>query len=274
MRSLRVLVIGILGVASFTVMTSAQQRGIEIRDAAGPLEQQAKPLTPNTPLPRFKSATQPAEYPWELRRIGARAALVVQVTVDKSGRVVEARRTQGVLIQTALGSPNDADARTLAADAVMESTSLALKNLRFDEPAAGPSTFPVSFGFAGGQTRYALTDRADVLPAEAAPGPWAASQGALPTGQINPPKRTKYVKPVYPKTALDKRVQGTVQLEIVIGPDGRVSDARVLKSVPLLDQAAIEATMQARYEPSMVYGNPVSVVHVVSHTFSFKTKAE
>ena len=88
------------------------------------------------------------------------------------------------------------------------------------------------------------------------------------------PKQKKYVKPVYSKAALDARVQGTVQLEVVIGPDGRVADTRVLKSRPLLDQSAIEATLQARYEPVAVFGNPTSVVSVVNHTYSFKTKSE
>ena len=118
------------------------------------------------------------------------------------------------------------------------------------------------------------TDPAEILPKEAAPAPWAAAVGALPTGTIQTPKKTKYVKPVYPKAALDARVQGEVVLEIVVGPTGRVTDARIVKSVPLLDQAAIEATMKAVYEPVLVYGNPVSVMQMVTHTFSFKTKAE
>ena len=82
------------------------------------------------------------------------------------------------------------------------------------------------------------------------------------------------MKPVYPQAALDARVQGEVLLEIVIGTDGRVADARILKSVPQLDQAAIEATLAARYEPVQINGLPVRVISMVTHTFSFRTKAE
>jgi protein TonB len=97
----------------------------------------------------------------------------------------------------------------------------------------------------------------------------------MPTGKaIPPPKKTKYVKPIYPKAALDARVQGDVLLEIVIGTDGRVADARILKSIPQLDQSAMEATLAARYEPVEINGIPVRVTSVVTHTFSFKTKAE
>ncbi len=238
------------------------------------MEQQAKPLTKETPLPRFKPASRAPEYPWELRRVGARAAVILQVTVDAAGRIVEARRTQGPLIQVAVGSPNDAAARRAAADAVLRTTSESLKDIRFENPPGGPSTFQMSFAFVAGRSRFALADPGEVLPAEAQPAPWAAAEGALPTGQVKMPKQKKYVKPVYSKAALDARVQGTVQLEVVIGPDGNVVDTRVLKSIPLLDQAAIEATLQARYEPIAVYGNPASVVSIVMHTFSFTTKTE
>ncbi len=276
MRFVGILILGSVIVAGSPVMTAAQSaraQGVEIRDAAGPLEKQATPASATNAPPRRKSIAAP-EYPWELRRIGARAAVIVQVTVDKSGRVVEARRTQGPLIQTAIGSPDDAASRKAAADAVIRETSLALKNWRFNDPAPGPMTFQMSLAFVGGQVNTAYTDPAEVLPQEAAPAPWAAAQGALPTGQVKMPKQTKYVKPVYSKTAIDARVQGTVQLEVVIGPEGRVTDTRVLKSIPLLDQSAIEATLGARYEPIQVYGNPASVVSLVTHTFSFKTKSE
>lgn len=275
MQFARILTIGSLCLGTIPGMSYAQSdRGMEIRETAGPLEQQAKPLTKETPLPRFKASSRAPEYPWELRRVGARSALILQVTVDKSGRIVEARRAQGPLIQVAIGSPNDAAARRAAADAVLRSTSEALKNIRFDDPPGGPSTFQVSFAFVAGNSRFGLADPSEVLPAEAEPAPWAAAQGALPTGQVKMPKQKKYVKPVYSKPALDARVQGTVELEVVIGPDGRVADTRVLKSIPLLDQAAIEATLQARYEPIHVFGNPASVVSVVMHTFSFTTKSE
>lgn len=275
MRFVRLLIIGSLFVGTIPGMSSAQaRRGIEIRETAGPLEQQAKPVTKDTPLPRFKSSSRPPDYPWELRRVGARSALILQVTVDGSGRIVEARRTQGPLIQVAIGSPNDTAARRAASEAVLRSTSEALREIRFEDPPGGPSTFQVSFAFVAGRSRFMLADPAEVLPVEAQPAPWAAAEGALPTGQVKMPKQKKYVKPVYSKAALDARVQGTVQLEVVIGPDGRVTDTRVLKSIPLLDQAAIEATLQARYEPTQVYGNPTSIISVVMHTFSFKTKTE
>ena len=275
MRLVRILLIGSLYLGGVTVVTMAQSRAaVEVRNTTGPLEQQAKPLASGSTLPRRKSAG-PADYPWELRRIGAKAALIVQVTVDGSGRVAEIRRAQGPLLQPAIGSPLNIDAERAAADAVVRSVGAALNRWRFDEPAGGPITFQLSFGFVAGQVNHSLTDPSEVLPAQATPAPWASAEGAMPTGTaIQPPKKTKYVKPVYPKAALDARVQGEVVLEIVIATDGRVADARILKSVPQLDQAAIEATLAARYEPVQINGLPVRVTSIVTHSFSFTTKAE
>jgi TonB family protein len=279
MRLVRILIIGGLCLGGVPVATDAQSRAtVEVRNAVGPLEQQAKPLTAGSAsgqtLPRRRSGDA-ADYPWELRRIGAKAALIVQVTLDKSGRVAEIRRAQGPLLQPAIGSPSDVATERVAADAVLRSVAAALNRWRFDEPAGGPVTFQLSFGFVAGQVNHSLTDPSDVLPSQVAAAPWAAAEGAMPTSKaLAPPKKTKYVKPVYPKAALDARVQGEVLLEIVIDTDGRVADARILKSVPRLDQAAIEATLAARYEPVAINGIPIRVTSIVTHNFSFKTKTE
>ena len=58
------------------------------------------------------------------------------------------------------------------------------------------------------------------------------------------PTKTKHVSPVYPQLAQDSKVQGVVILEALIGVEGKVTNARVLRSVPLLDQAALDAVMQ------------------------------
>ena len=58
-------------------------------------------------------------------------------------------------------------------------------------------------------------------------------------GQIKPPTKVKDVKPVYPAIAQSAGVTGSVTIEATIGEDGKVSDAKVVRSVALLDQAAL-----------------------------------
>jgi protein TonB len=77
-----------------------------------------------------------------------------------------------------------------------------------------------------------------------------------------------HVSPVYPRLALDAHKEGLVILEAVIGEDGSVRDVKVLRSQPLLDQAAIDAVRQWRFTPSMLHGEPVPVVMTVTVNFT------
>jgi protein TonB len=73
---------------------------------------------------------------------------------------------------------------------------------------------------------------------------------------------------VYPPIAQSARVQGVVILEAVIGPTGKVQDVKVLRSIPLLDQAAIDAVRQWEYTPTTLNGVPVPVIMTVTVNFT------
>jgi protein TonB len=72
-----------------------------------------------------------------------------------------------------------------------------------------------------------------------------------------PPRLLKRTQPVYPQEAFIKKIEGTVMLEILIGIDGRVGRARVLRSIPQLDQAAILTVRQWIFSPAVKGGRPV-----------------
>jgi protein TonB len=87
-------------------------------------------------------------------------------------------------------------------------------------------------------------------------------------GQIREPRRLTYVPPVYPPVAQAARVEGIVILEAIIDETGAVRDVRVLRSIPLLDRAAIDAVSRWRYLPTTLNGVAVPVIMTV--TVSFK----
>ncbi len=87
-------------------------------------------------------------------------------------------------------------------------------------------------------------------------------------GNIKPPTKTKHVAPMYPPIAQSSRVQGVVILETTIGPRGRVSGVRVLRSIPLLDQAAVDAVKQWEYTPTLLNGVGVPVIMTVTVNFA------
>lgn len=85
---------------------------------------------------------------------------------------------------------------------------------------------------------------------------------------IQPPRKIADVTPIYPSIAQISRTEGTVILEATIGVDGGVADLRVLRSIPLLDQAALDAVRQWRYAPALLNGAPVPVIMTVTVRFA------
>ena len=87
---------------------------------------------------------------------------------------------------------------------------------------------------------------------------------------ITPPRKIKDVKPVYPAIAQSARVQGVVIIEATIGPNGQVQEAKVLRSIPLLDQAALDAVKQWQFTPTLLNGVPVPVIMTVTVNFTLQ----
>ena len=94
-------------------------------------------------------------------------------------------------------------------------------------------------------------------------------QGPVRVGSaIRPPTKIVDVKPVYPAIAQSARVQGVVILELAIAADGSVTEAKVLRSIPLLDQAAIDAVRQWKFTPTVLAGAAVPVIMTVTVNFT------
>ena len=89
-------------------------------------------------------------------------------------------------------------------------------------------------------------------------------------GSIRPPRKVVDVKPEYPQDAKDAKVQGVVILGIVIGEDGAVIDTEIAQSILELDQAAIDAVSQWKFEPTLLNGEPVEVEMTVTINFTLQ----
>lgn len=87
-------------------------------------------------------------------------------------------------------------------------------------------------------------------------------------GNIREPKKLRNVPPVYPEVAKQARVQGTVVLEATIDPSGRVDNVRVLRGIPLLNDAAVDAVRKWVYSPTLLNGRPVPVIMTVTVNFT------
>jgi protein TonB len=116
------------------------------------------------------------------------------------------------------------------------------------------------------------------LPAEVPPPPPvppAAPRGPVRIGgQIQPPTLTHRVEASYPELAIRAHVEGTVILEAIVNENGEVQSVKVLRSIPLLDNAAIAAVQQWRYSPVVLNGTRVPFILTVVMSFNIPERRQ
>jgi periplasmic protein TonB len=90
-----------------------------------------------------------------------------------------------------------------------------------------------------------------------------------PGGAVTAPRVIREVKPTYTEDAVARRIQGTVVLELVVTREGRPAHIRIVRSLDPegLDEQAIAAVAEWRFEPGRLAGAPVDVVVVVMLDF-------
>jgi protein TonB len=87
-------------------------------------------------------------------------------------------------------------------------------------------------------------------------------------GGVSAPRLIEKTEPEYSEEGRKTKTQGTVVVECVVGPDGRVHSTRVVKSLGMgLDEKALEALRYWKFEPSRKDGQPVSVLVNVEVNF-------
>ena len=97
------------------------------------------------------------------------------------------------------------------------------------------------------------------------------AEGALRAGgTIKAPVKVRNVNPIYPEEAKTAGVSGVVILEARIEGDGSVSRTRILKSIPMLDDAAAGAVLQWEFTPTLLNGQPSPIVMTVTVNFTLQ----
>jgi TonB family protein len=225
--------------------------------------------------------------------------------VRGSGVPILMRREGDQLVFSAVRpGPDDPRASASAMQPFVKAAFDAVRQWQYDPPANAPISFVVGMAFSpdnveAGVIQHGTPSTLGIRPGYAPPPPpppppppatapgaiaeiersmselaarfdgW--TEGALRVGgAIKPPLRVTNVNPVYPDAARAAGVQGVVVIEARLEPDGRVSQARILRSVPLLDQAALDAVMQWEYEPTLLNGVPVPILLTVTTSFTLR----
>jgi periplasmic protein TonB len=90
-----------------------------------------------------------------------------------------------------------------------------------------------------------------------------------PGGSVTAPRVITEVKPTYTNSALAQKIQGTVVIELIVRSNGHPSDIRIVRSLDPggLDEQAVIAAGQWRFEPGRLSGKPVDVIVTVMLDF-------
>jgi len=88
------------------------------------------------------------------------------------------------------------------------------------------------------------------------------------SAQTQQARITHLVQPVYPELARQTKISGTVRMHAIIGKDGAIKQLEAIDGHPLLQQAALNAVSQWRYQPTLANGQPVEVDTTISVNFT------
>ena len=136
----------------------------------------------------------------------------------------------------------------------------------------------------GRLTRFPLTDDFPVCIAGEVGGvPGGIVGGVVDAADVAPAKPVEFdaktmkdpvfvsgPNPQYTEKALEREVQGTVVVKCVVSVDGKIHDCRILRGLPFMDRAVIEALEKRRYTPATQGGRPIEV----DYTFKLTLKLQ
>ena len=230
--------------------TAATPSAENTSTAQSPAGQSPTGITPGEPLYRV-----PPKYPKEARRAKVQGSVTLNAVIGKDGSVQNIKLT--------CGDP-------LLVNAAMD----AVRQWRYKpyqlngEPVEAPTTITVNFSLSNlGNEKIDDCNRlSGPLTAQSVDPAANTEEGEVlkPVNGVIPPHAIYMPEPEYSKKARKAKLQGTVVLSIIINANGEVHEITVEKSLGLgLDEKAIEAVRQWRFEPAMKDGKPVAVrVHV------------
>ena len=200
----------------------------------------------DVPVPRKLKDVRPTP-PLDVPTAGAQSVVVLDATIDPDGKVTSARVVRSV---------PPLDAAAVAAVRQWEFTPTVI------DGRAVPVVMTVAVNFPA----------QGVMPSPSLAPPSASGTSTVQPVRIGngvpPPTVTKRVNASYTAEAMRAGVQGMVAIEVTIDPQGKVSDAKVARSIPLLDASAVAAARQWEFTPTIIDGKSVPVIATIELSFN------
>ncbi|HOW86463.1 MAG TPA: energy transducer TonB [Candidatus Aminicenantes bacterium] len=177
--------------------------------------------------PKIVNQVQPV-YPEDAKKQGIEGTVILEATADIKGKVQEVKVLRGV-------------------EGLNQAAVDAVKQWTYEPMMIDGKPKPVVFTVT---VQFKLDDK-----------------GAKRAGEGQEPKIVKKVDPVYPEGARKQGLEGDVIIEAMVDEAGKVKEAKVLRGVDGLNQAALDAVKQWLYEPAVVDGKPKAVRFTVTIRF-------
>jgi protein TonB len=205
------------------------------------------------------------------------AALLAQVTADSAlpspHRPILFDASQFMPVDIQLPKPRVAPAPSKSQASSLNSAPIVAPTGVIEETGREHEAAPKPGGLIDGIEAGVPSGIADGIGIAAAPPPPPAVQPLQPIrlhSGMKAPVKTVDVAPLYPAIARNAHIQGVVILEAVLDAHGGIQSVHVLRSIPLLDQAAVAAVQQWRFTPALLNGEPVPVVMTVTVNFTLQ----
>jgi TonB family protein len=200
---------------------------------------------------KAKSLPKP-EYPEEARGAKIEGTVFVDVTVDEDGNVISASAAIDPRKSYTGQDMRKAGGEVPPADPILRDAA---------ERAAWEAKFsPTLLSGMPVKVQGTLVYRF-VLPRN------VAIAGEIPSSGVLNGKAISLPKPAYPPAAAAVRAEGAVSVQLTVDQNGSVVSAKAVSGHPLLRAAAEEAAWSAKFSPTMVDGNPVSITGVITYNF-------
>ena len=230
----------------------------------------SKPAPAATPVPAATPAPRPAPAPTSAQPAASPVPQLPDFAKPSSaipGGISNSAVSSKAVEQDARSRPSPTFAG-VKPPKTFEPTAMASK------PLATATPQPILVKHANEDGRAAINDAPPLSMAAIAPAgnggslPDLAGGGVAPTPVLQTVGVSqgvsrglvlKKVQPKYPATALQMRIEGSVELQATIAKNGDISGLKVLKGDPQLARAASEAVKQWKYKPYLLNGEPVEI---------------
>jgi protein TonB len=231
-----------------------------------------KPIAEQAPVPpgnlRPNTPDLPSNAPNSLAAAASSAAPATpdsKLEVDLSTAVTPPSKNDPSPSAASKSQPKTATRRSAIPPVTLSAPVSASDNPPASTVEPAPTVNGGAIAAANGDAFSKLGANANAaIPRPAAP---AASAPASTGGVVKDAHLIRSVAPIYPAFARQNNIQGDVKIDATIDETGRVSKMKVISGPSLLQQPAMDALRQWKYEPSTLDGSPVPVQMIVTLQF-------